>query len=154
MKWFLKMLLTIDNEWNGLETQKKALMLLTPHPWYGLTHAFLGDPYNFTLDIFQDFVWNITFETSSGYNKPKKTAILVFLSTTEISQLHAAVHVMSNFRLKNVFKKFDSMIFGFVFSPATVWKVDSSFHNSVFVWNKSILGSSEMWFRVKLQCSK
>jgi hypothetical protein len=26
----------IDNQRNGLETQAKALMLLTWHPWYGL----------------------------------------------------------------------------------------------------------------------
>ena len=47
---------TIDNQGDGLETQAKSLMLLTPHPWYGLIR-FTLEPCNFTLNISQDFLF-------------------------------------------------------------------------------------------------
>ena len=47
---------TIDNQKNGLETQAKASMLLTRHPWYGLI-CYTLEPCNFTLNILQDFLF-------------------------------------------------------------------------------------------------
>ena len=48
--------LNIDNQRNGLETQAKASMLLTRHPWYGLI-CYTLEPCNFTLNILQDFLF-------------------------------------------------------------------------------------------------
>ena len=47
--------LNIDNQRHGLETQAKVLMLLTPHPLYGLI-CLIVKPCDFAFNIFQDFV--------------------------------------------------------------------------------------------------
>ena len=47
---------TKDNQWNGEETQAKALMLLMLHPWYGLIRFSLK-PCNFILNIFYHLVF-------------------------------------------------------------------------------------------------
>ena len=126
---------TIDNQKNGLETQAKASMLLTRHPWYGLI-CYTLEPCNFTLNILQDFQFT--------YFKQERQCLCNYRLLKffmDITKLKPNAECLRSFWLQKCrhcccWKRFTETLNGDFPPCLSLWKVlkvDSCIHISVLV---------------------